>query len=308
MFKNKVFWLIMIGIVLVIAACSNNDEATENNEGNGENGEELAYNPPSMDDLDPEDPMTEAIEYGEEIFNETNTVLPDNVGNKMSCASCHADGGLAQDSSMVGVTTQFPQYRPREDKVFTIEDRINGCMVRSMNGEKIEYDSEEMQSMTAYLAYISEGIEEGEDIPWRMLNTMEEIPEPDVDRGEDLYEEKNCLSCHATDGSGTDPNTGPAVWGENSFNDGAGMSRMVKMSGFIKNNMPPGEDDVLTDQESADLAAYILSQDRPIWEGHETDWPDGGRPTDIIDEDRREQIREGTFDWTEIDNIVPSEE
>src|SRR5690625_2240393 len=101
MFKNKVFWLIMIGIVLVIAACSGNEEATENSESNGENEEELAYNPPSMDDLDPDDPMTEAIEYGEEIFNETNTVLPDNVGNKMSCASCHADGGLAQDSSMV---------------------------------------------------------------------------------------------------------------------------------------------------------------------------------------------------------------
>src|SRR5699024_7776034 len=31
-------------------------------------------------------------------------------------------------------------------------------------------------------------------------------------------------------------------------------------------------------------------------------------PTDIIDEDRREQIREGTFDWTEIENVVPSED
>src|SRR5699024_8798792 len=61
MFKNKVFWLIMIGIVLVIAACSGNEEATENSESNGENEEELAYNPPSMDDLDPDDPMTEAM-------------------------------------------------------------------------------------------------------------------------------------------------------------------------------------------------------------------------------------------------------
>src|SRR5699024_1273231 len=110
MFKNKVFWLIMIGIVLVIAACSGNVEATENSESNGKNEEEIAYNHPSIDDLYPNDTMTESIQYGEEILNETNTVLPDNVGNKMSSASCHADGGLAQDSSMVGVTTQFPQY------------------------------------------------------------------------------------------------------------------------------------------------------------------------------------------------------
>src|SRR5699024_6901017 len=105
-----------------------------------------------------------------------------------------------------------------------------------------------------------------------------------------------------------DPNTGRDVGGENSFTDGAGRSRRVKMSAFIKNNMPPGEDDALTDQESAELAAYILPHDRPGCEGHETDWLDGGRPTDIMDEDRRERIREGTFDWTEIENVVPSED
>jgi thiosulfate dehydrogenase len=37
--------------------------------------------------------------------------------------------------------------------------------------------------------------------------------------------------------------------------------------------------------------------DRPEWQGHDTDWPNGGRLTDIITKDR-------TFDWTEIDNVV----
>lgn len=311
MLKRRSFWFMLLTIVLLFGACSNDneqngkDEAANNNQ---EDDGELAYDPPSMDDLDPDDPMTEYIEYGEELFNETNELLPENVGNELSCQSCHADGGLGVNSSMVGVSTQFPQYRPREGVVFTLEDRINGCMKRSMNGSDIDYDSKEMRSLTAYLTYISEGIETGEDIPWRMLNTMEEIPEPDVARGEELYEEKNCLSCHGSEGAGTGANSGPALWGDDSFNDGAGINRMAKMAGYIQNNMPPDEEEKLSDQEAADLAAYLLSHDRPEWEHHDEDWPEGGRPTDIIDQDRREQIREGTFDWTEIDNIVPADD
>lgn len=309
MIKHYKIWLSLLLVLVVIAACSNDKDTSKEESGESENvGEELAYNPPSMDDLDPEDPMTETIQYGERLFNETNVELDQYVGNELSCMSCHADGGLSQSSSMVGVTTQFPQYNKRAGKVFTLEDRINGCMVRSMNGEMIDPASEEMTAMVAYLAYISEGIEQGEDIPWRMLNTMEEIPEPDIARGEELYETKNCLSCHAVDGSGTGANSGPALWGDNSFNDGAGMGRMAKMAGYIQNNMPIGAEYELTDQEAADLAAFILSQDRPQWDGHDGDWPKGGRPTDIIDQDRRDQIQAGTFDWTEMENVIPASE
>ncbi|MEN1966727.1 hypothetical protein WMZ97_01510 [Lentibacillus sp. N15] len=84
--------------------------------------------------------------------------------------------------------------------------------------------------------------------------------------------------------------------------------RMVNMSGFIKNNMPPNSDKPLTDQEAADIAAFLLSQDRSEWKGHDSDWPDGGRPTDIINKERRKQIQQGTFDWTEIENIIPAQQ
>src|SRR5699024_6838501 len=92
-------------LVMLIAACSDKPEEkeTEQEEAGGE------HTPPSMDDLDPDHPMTEAILYGEEIFNETDTVLPEYVGNSLSCQSCHADGGLSQSSSMVGVTADYPQ-------------------------------------------------------------------------------------------------------------------------------------------------------------------------------------------------------
>lgn len=63
--------------------------------------------------------------------------------------------------------------------------------------------------------------------------------------------------------------------------------------------------ETLTDQDAADLAAYMLSQDRPEYDGHDEDWPDG-RPTDIMDRERVKQIQDGMFDWTEIENVIPN--
>src|SRR5690625_1876923 len=302
--KQAWYLLVAFALILIIVGCTSNDN--ENNQAN-QNDNNESHLPPSIDDLDPDSPMTEAIKYGEEIFNETNVVLPDNVGNELSCQSCHADGGLADSSSLVGVTTDYPQYRPREGIVFTLEDRINGCMIRSMNGEMIEPTSEEMRALVAYTTHISTGVEVGQERPWVTVNMMEQVPEPDVVSGKELYEEKNCLSCHGDAGQGTGANTGPALWGDDSFNDGAGMGRLTKMAGYLQNNMPIGAEYELTDQEAADLAAYILMQDRPIWKGHDDDFPHGGRPTDIITQDRRDQIQSGEFDWTEIENVIPKD-
>lgn len=300
---NKIkLGLVSFIVIVLFAGCMGNQ-----NEESKDESSTLNYDPPSVDDLDPDDPEAQAIIYGEEVFNETNVVMPEHVGNELSCQSCHADGGLSISSSMVGVTTDYPQYRPREGIVFTLEDRINGCMIRSMNGKMIDSDTEEMRAMIAYLTYISEGIEVGADRPWAGRNTMAEVPEPDIQNGEELYEKKNCLTCHAVDGSGTGANTGPALWGDNSFNDGAGMSRLTKMAGYIQNNMPIGEEYELSDQEAADLAAYILQFDRPVFDGHDKDFPHGGRPTDIINEERRQLIQKGEFDWTEIENVIPKD-
>jgi len=300
--KNKWLWLSMISLIVIFASCSNTVSTTDD-----ESAAEPVYNPPSMDDLDPDDPMTPHVQYGEEVFKETDSALDEHAGNELSCMSCHADGGLSKNTSMVGVTTQYPEYQPREGVVLTLEERINSCMVRSMNGEPLDYESEEMRAIVAYLTYTSDGIKAGEDLPWRMeKDTIEEIPEPSVENGEELYEQKNCLSCHAIDGSGTGANSGPALWGDNSFNDGASMNRMHIMTAYIKNNMPPDDAGSLKDQEASDLAAFLLSRERPTWKDHDADWSNGDRPTDIMTEDRRKEVREGTFDWSKIENIIPA--
>ncbi len=298
MVKSKLqFFILLVVILLLVSACSSK-ASQEADPG-------IPHEVPTLDDLDPDDPMTPYVKYGEEIFSETSTVLPEKTGNELSCASCHADGGATTTISMVGVTNSYPTFRPRENTIYTVEDRINGCMRRSMNGEPLDYESEEMRAISAYLSFLSEGTKE-DKTPWLGLDAMEEIPEPDVTNGEELFEEKNCMACHATDGSGKGMTSGPALWGEGSFNDGAGLNRLSDMAGFIKGYMPRFAPGSLTDQESADLAAFILSRERPVWGGHDTDWENGGRPTDIMTQDRRVEIRNGTFDWTELDNIIPA--
>ncbi|WP_060209815.1 c-type cytochrome [Sporosarcina koreensis] len=273
-----------------------------------ENGGEIAYNPPSIDDI-PDGPMGDTILRGRELINDTSNAIRKKASsaedgedfvNQLSCTSCHAGDGLDQDtSSLVGVAAVYPQYNERAAQVLTLEDRINGCMVRSMNGKAFEEGDEDLNAMVAYLTYISEGIPVGAELEWLGKNNMDEVPIPDVENGERVFQQ-SCIACHAGDGSGTGPNTGPALWGDGSFNDGAGMARMSKNAGFIQENMPLGQPNSLTDQEAADLAAFILSQDRPEWKGHDDDWPKGNRPTDVMTKELRDQVKDGTIDWEKV--------
>ncbi|MFG6116001.1 c-type cytochrome [Halobacillus sp. MO56] len=297
MWKNK--WLIfaLLLIIAAFAACSS-EESQFDTPQNYEN---------NLSELDPDDPATEEILYGQELMYNTNTMLADEVGNELSCTSCHANGGVSNTNSFIGVASQFPVYRPRSDTIFTLEDRVNGCMQRSMNGVPLEHDSREMRAMVAYMTFLSKGAAQGEKLEKMQKPNMDKVPEPDVARGEELYETKGCITCHGSDGAGRSANSGPPLWGDGSFNDGAGMGRLSKAAGYIKANMPKGDENTLTDQEAADLAAYVLSHDRPIWEDHENDWPKGGRPPDIITQERRDKIRAGTFDWSTIENVVPKD-
>lgn len=95
------------------------------------------------------------------------------------------------------------------------------------------------------------------------------LPEPelkaDAVRGKEIYQAK-CALCHADDGGGRVQNgkvVFPALWGDASYNWGAGIARQYTLASFIKHNMPLGQPNTLTDQQAWDLAEYINSQERP---------------------------------------------
>ena len=72
----------------------------------------------------------------------------------------------------------------------------------------------------------------------------------------------------------------PPLWGDTSFNLGAGMARLNTAAAFIKWNMPLGQGGTLSDKEAYDIAAYFTTQDRPDFTNKSSDWPSGDKPSD----------------------------
>lgn len=236
-------------------------------------------------------PLNKEIKLGYNLFlNTPKYIGPDNgdpdmiySGNRLSCNNCHLFAGTKPYAGpLIGIIQRFPQFRGRENKIGTIEERINGCMERSMNGRKLPSDSKEMKALISYLDWLGryapdDGVIEGKG--FLKLN----IPNRPVDlkNGKNVFEFR-CTVCHGADGQGVkDPNSYtyqyPPLWGDDSFNNGAGMTRVITAAQFIKGNMPFGTTynfPVLTDEEAYDVAGYISQQQRPIKDNLEIDFPD----------------------------------
>jgi thiosulfate dehydrogenase len=215
----------------------------------------------------PEDIKAEVMR-GFHIILETKKHLPNNVGNTMCCCHCHfaggnTCGGINGGISLVGVTKVYPKTMP-DGSTLTLQQRVNGCFMRSMNGRPIEREGADMKAIITYLTWISSVVESKEKITWLGLPklTVNHVPNPV--HGKELFKEY-CSKCHGDHGQGQarDYALGyPALYGENSFNDAAGMNRMGTFSSFIYFNMPY-QDPTLTQEQALDIASFVTSQERP---------------------------------------------
>ena len=100
--------------------------------------------------------------------------------------------------------------------------------------------------------------------------------------GERVYEAR-CTLCHGADGQGLvvdDVTIFPALWGESSFNIGAGMARQRTAAGFIHAHMPLGDKLGLSADDAWDLAGLVTQKPRPDFAMKNADWPKGGKPED----------------------------
>lgn len=206
-------------------------------------------------------------------------------GNNLSCTNCHLNGGtLSGSASWIDILDRFPQFRGRENKIGTIEERINGCMERSMNGIKLDETSGQMKAIIAYIDWISKELNDLNSKNFKGYPAIK-IPEVAVDLkiGSKIYEQE-CLLCHAKNGEGIRYENFekgylyPPLWGDDSYNDGAGMHRVITAAAFIKNNMPylqaTWEKPKLTDEEAFHVAGYINSFQRPEKQNKTADFPD----------------------------------
>ena len=241
----------------------------------------------------PDDKYGQMVRQGKSLMEQTYKHIGPEVkdaskrfsGNNLACVSCHMDAGSRKfGNPWVGTFVSFPQYRGREDAVSTTEERINGCMERSMNGRKLPLDSEEMKAMLSYLHFLSTGIPVGAKLEGGgtlKLKALARAADPVA--GKQVYA-TTCVACHGENGQGmrrgkvgdADGYQFPPLWGADSYNNGAGMARVTLAAGFIKGNMPSGithTTAVLTDEQAFDVAAYVNSQPRPVKPNLEADFP-----------------------------------
>jgi thiosulfate dehydrogenase len=229
-------------------------------------------------------PKGEAIKRGKLLLTETRQRLPNNVGNGLNCSSCHLAAGATPNASpWVGIWGVFPEYRSRSGKLISLQERVNDCFERSMNGKPLSFASNEMNDILAYMQWISTGVPTGMNVKGRGFGALDQKLTPDAGNGKTVYGAK-CASCHGADGQGIANGAGgyvfPPVWGKDSFNDGAGMARTYTAAAFVKHNMPLGQGGTLSDQEALDVSEFFTKQARPVYPGKANDWPNGGKPKD----------------------------
>lgn len=235
----------------------------------------------------PVDGDGELIRYGRNLIANTARYLGPkgtvaSISNGMNCQNCHLDAGTKPWGNNFGaVASTYPKLRARSGHIESIERRVNDCFERSLNGKALDSMSKEMRAIVAYIKWL------GKEVPKGTKPKGSGIREPayllraaDPVRGKLVYTSV-CATCHGSNGEGQPmPDLlgyiYPPLWGNNSYNNGAGLYRLSRFAGYVKNNMPNPlnyHHPRLTDEEAWDVAAFVNSQPRPE-KDQQNDWPD----------------------------------
>jgi len=215
----------------------------------------------------PGGPDGDMIWRGLQIFDDTQHTASRYVGNSLNCSNCHINQGRRANSApMWAAYVAYPKYRSKNHKVNTIEERIQGCFRFSMNGSPPPVDSSEMKALVTYFHWLATGLPVGITPKGAGYPKLPAPAQPaNIQRGASVYA-SDCAMCHADDGNGRVSNgtqVFPPLWGPHSFNWGAGMQGISTAAGFIRANMPFGAGATLTEQQAWDVAAYVVSHERP---------------------------------------------
>ena len=251
-------------------------------------------------------PLAAEIRWGYKLFMNTPAEAAGTVPARVSCTNCHLNGGQRERAlPLVGVAAAFPEYNKRAGRLFTLADRIVDCFLRSENATGRANaaalpatSSREVLAIAAYLTWLSRGYSVSAPLAWRGQNAIDPkalIPVSKLDpaKGEALFKE-HCATCHGPDGQGVfigDKRAAP-LWGDESWNDGAGAARVYTLAGMIRYTMPYLNPGSLTDEEAQQIAAFITARPRPAFPFKAQDYRVDPLPPDAVYYDRRSGEKE----------------
>jgi len=215
----------------------------------------------------PQGRLGEVIRLGRSLVQDTasHELTKPYVGNSLSCTSCHLENGTHPTAgTFIGVATAYPAWSPRENRVITLEDRILNCFMRSCNGLRPPLGSEPSVAIATYITWLSSGqsmqMNGAKPLgPYGVIPLALNPAQGDASRGEALYRDQ-CASCHGDDGQGDAES--PPVWGDKSYNHGAGLANDLKLASWLIVAMPLDEAN-LSATQALDLAVYINTHHRP---------------------------------------------
>jgi thiosulfate dehydrogenase len=243
----------------------------------------------------PNDAFGRAVRYGQDLINHSTALMgpdaPDPAkrytGNGLECTNCHIKAGTARFAiPLVGIYQHYPAFSARTESMQTLADRVNDCMQRSMNGRPLPANSPEMKAILAYIKFLGAG-----QNPKQLGRGTPALPLPtraaDPAKGAAVYQ-RVCAACHQANGQGVELGINgrqfekrrylyPPLWGPESFNDAAGMARIVTAAWFVHANMPIGITyayPILAADDAYDVMAFVDTQPRPHKTGLENDYPD----------------------------------
>jgi thiosulfate dehydrogenase len=286
-FRQKLPFLLpaviaMLMIVFSIPGCSGDKSVDSNKSEKVATSASMDVAANTMDTADPK-----LISYGKDLIANTSKYFgpKGSLGvkaNTLNCQNCHLDAGNRQwGNNYKAVASTYPKFRDRSGSIETIPKRVNDCFERSLNGKALDSASHEMLAIVAYIQSVGKNVPKGtkpEGAGIRELPFPARAASPAA--GKTVYT-MQCKSCHGQNGEGLKTPDGiyvyPPLWGEASYNTGAGLFRLSRLAGYVKDNMPfnvaTHDKPVLTDEQSWDVAAFINSKPRPK-KDLSKDWPD----------------------------------
>ena len=84
------------------------------------------------------------VDRGSDLFASTGET-------ETACVNCHTDDTR-------GAAATYPKVDPISGKLLNLEGRINQCRVKHQGEAVLEYESEALLSLTAYVAHQSRGV------------------------------------------------------------------------------------------------------------------------------------------------------
>ena len=106
-----------------------------------------------------------------------------------SCAGCHGEGG-----SMRGAATRYPQVDRSSGQLVDLEGRIRQCRSERQQAAPLEWESEPLLSLAAYVAFQSRGLP--------IQPVIDGAARPFFERGREHYHRRvgqmnlSCSQCH----------------------------------------------------------------------------------------------------------------